>query len=210
MSDDAERADDESPDAETVLRRDPVMADIVDRHGPLESLPAADEFERLCTSIVNQQLSTASAAAVRERVFALFDGDVTPEAMLAADRDALRDAGLSRTKVEYLKNAAEAFVERDLTRDGLADHTDAEVVEKLTEIKGVGEWTAQMYLMFVLERDDVLPLGDLGIRNGIRQHYGGDDDAPELTRDEMREIAERWRPYRSHAMRYLWRAYESE
>lgn len=193
-------------DWKQALRDDPVMADLIDRHGPIEHGPADDEFERLCTSIINQQLSTASAAAVRERVFALFDGTVTPEAMLAADRDELRDAGLSRTKVEYLKNAAEAFLERDLTREGLADHTDEEVIEELTTIRGVGEWTAHMYLMFVLAREDVLPLGDLGIRNGIQQLYG---DGEELTRAEMRDIADRWRPYRTYAMRYIWRAYES-
>jgi DNA-3-methyladenine glycosylase II len=182
------------------------MADLIDRHGLIETTPADDEFERLVTSIINQQLSTASAAAVRDRVFALFDGDITPEAMLAADEDALRDAGLSRTKVKYMKNAAEAFLERDLTRDGLVDYTNEEVIEELTRIKGVGEWTAHMYLMFVLGRDDVLPLGDLGIRNGIQQIYG---DGEEMTREEMREIAEQWRPYRSHAMRYIWREYES-
>lgn len=191
---------------EETLRRDPVMADLVDRHGPIDHRPADDEFERLVVSIINQQLSTASAAAVRERVFALFE-DVTPEAVLAADRDDLREAGLSRTKVDYVRNAAEAFLERDLTREGLSNHTDEEVVDELTRITGVGEWTARMYLMFVLGREDVLPLGDLGIRRGIEQLYGDGDG---LTRAEMREIAERWRPYRTIAARYVWAAYESE
>lgn len=194
-------------DWKQTLLEDPEMAQLIDRHGHVEHEPADNEFERLCTSIINQQLSTASAAAVRERVFARFDGDITPEAMLAADRDELREAGLSRTKVDYMKNAAEAFIERDLTRDGLADHTDTEVIEELTKIKGIGEWTARMYLMFVLSREDVLPLGDLGIRNGIQQIYGNGE---EMTREEMREIAERWRPYRTYAMRYIWRAYEDE
>ena len=194
-------------DVHAHLRTDPEMARLIDRHGPIDAAPADDEFARLCTSIINQQLSTASAAAVRDRVFALFDREPTPEAVLAADRDDLRDAGLSRTKVEYLRNAAEAFLERDLTREGFADHTDDEVVEVLTEIRGVGEWTAHMYLMFVLGRDDVLPLGDLGVRNGIRQIYGNGED---LTREEMREVAERWQPYRSHATRYIWRAYEAD
>ena len=183
------------------------MADLIDRHGHIEHEPAADEFERLCTSIINQQLSTASADAVRERVFDLFDGDVTPEGVLDADREALRDAGLSRTKVDYVKNAAEAFIERDLTRAGLADHTDEEVIEELTAIRGVGEWTAHMYLMFVLGREDVLPLGDLGIRKGIERVYGNGE---EMTREEMREVAERWSPYRTYAMRYIWREYESD
>jgi DNA-3-methyladenine glycosylase II len=189
------------------LREDPVMADLVDRHGHIDHEPADDEFERLCTSIVNQQLSTASAAAIRERVFDRFDGDLSPEAVLAAPAADLREAGLSRTKVDYLKNAAEAFAERDLTRTGLADHTDEEVVDELTRITGVGEWTAHMYLMFALGREDVLPLGDLGIRHGIRALYG---NGAEMTRAEMRAVAERWRPYRTYAVRYIWREYESE
>ena len=194
-------------DARAVLERDPVMADLVERHGHIEHGPADDEFERLCTSIINQQLSTASAAAVRERVFALFDGEITPSTMLDAPRDELREAGLSRTKVDYMKNAAEAFIERDLTREGLAGHTDEEVIEELTRIKGVGEWTARMYLMFVLSREDVLPLGDLGVRNGIQQIYGNGE---EMTREEMRDVAAAWRPYRTYAVRYIWREYESE
>lgn len=193
-------------DWKATLREDPVMAGLLDRHGDIEHSPADDEFERLCVSIINQQLSVASAAAVRDRVFAVLDGGVTPERVLAADRDALRDAGLSRTKVDYVQNAARAFQDRDLTRTGLADHTDEAVIDALTEITGVGEWTARMYLMFALGREDVLPLGDLGIRNGIQQLYG---DGEEMSRDEMRELAERWRPYRTYAMRYIWREYES-
>ncbi|WP_336364017.1 DNA-3-methyladenine glycosylase family protein [Halalkalicoccus salilacus] len=193
-------------DAIAVLRRDPVMARIIDERDPYVEPEWDDEFERLIVSIINQQLSTASAAAVKQRVFALFDGEVTPETVLAADEEALREAGLSRTKVEYVKNAAEAFLERDLTREGLADHTDEEVIEELTRIKGIGEWTARMYLLFVLERADVLPLGDLAVRRGIEQLYG---DGDELTRAEMREIAEQWRPHRSAATKYIWADYEA-
>ena len=202
--------------AASVLSDDPVMARLVETHGPVDVTPAEDEFERLCTSIINQQLSTASARAVRERAFAAL-GDVTPESVLAADEDALREAGLSRTKVEYVREAARAFRERDLTREGLADATDAEVVEELTRIRGVGEWTAHMYLMFVLGREDVLPLGDLAIRRGIERLYGDADDRVAsdggddgMTRAEMSEIAERWRPYRSIAARYIWLDYEAE
>ena len=193
-------------DAKPTLREDPVMAELLDEHDPY-SEPNWSEFERLCVSIINQQLSTASAAAVKERVFNLLDEDVTPERVLEADEDALRDAGLSRTKVEYVQNAARAFQEYDLTREGLADHSDEEVIDRLTEIKGIGEWTAHMYLMFVLEREDVLPLGDLAIRNGIQQIYGNGE---EMTREEMRGVAEAWRPYRSVAARYIWAEYESD
>ncbi|SFS08578.1 DNA-3-methyladenine glycosylase II [Halomicrobium zhouii] len=194
-------------DAKPVLREDPVMAELLEEHDPYAEADWT-EFERLCVSIINQQLSTASAAAVKERVFDLLDEDVTPEAVLEADEDALGEAGLSGMKIEYMRNAAEAFQENDLTRAGLADHTPDEVIDELTEIKGVGEWTARMYMMFVLEHEDVLPLGDLAIRRGIEQLYG--DGEEELTREEMREIAEAWRPYRSVAARYIWAAYESD
>ncbi|WP_066417770.1 DNA-3-methyladenine glycosylase family protein [Halorubrum aethiopicum] len=190
------------------LREDPTMAALVDRHGRLAVEPADDEFARLCTSIVNQQLSTASAAAIHERFLGVLGGDPTPDRVLAADEDALRDAGLSRTKVEYLRSAATAFRdgERDLTREGLADVDDDAVVEALTEIRGVGEWTARMYLIFALGREDVLPLGDLAVRKGIERVY---NDGEELSRTEMREIAEAWRPYRSYGTRYVWAEYES-
>ncbi|WP_158058855.1 DNA-3-methyladenine glycosylase family protein [Halorussus halophilus] len=194
-------------EAHSVLREDPVMAELLDRYDPY-SERNWNEFERLCVSIINQQLSTASAAAVRERVFDLLDGDVTPEAILAADDEALGDAGLSGMKIEYMRNAARAFQTDDYTKAGLADHSDEEVIELLTEIKGIGEWTANMYLLFVLEREDVLPLGDLAVRKGIEQLYG--TDSGELTRAEMREIAEHWRPYRSVATKYIWASYESE
>ncbi|SEQ41868.1 DNA-3-methyladenine glycosylase family protein [Natrinema salaciae] len=193
-------------EAHAVLRQDPVMAALVDRHDPYVE-PDWDEYERLCISIINQQLSTASAAAVRERVFDLLDGDVTPASVLNADEAALREAGLSRSKVEYVRNAARAFRENDYTRSGLAPYSDDEVVDRLTEIKGIGAWTARMYLLFVLERPDVLPLGDLAVRRGIEHLYG---DGAELTRAEMREIADPWRPYRSVATRYIWAEYESE
>ena len=192
-------------DALPVLRRDPVMERLVDEHDPYVE-PDWTEFERLCISIINQQLSTASAAAVKERVFGVLDDEVPPETVLAADEAALRDAGLSRMKVEYVQNAARAFRENDFSREAMAHLDDDEVVDRLTEIKGIGDWTARMYLLFVLEREDVLPLGDLAVRNGIEQLYADDG---ELNREEMREIAEQWRPYRSVATRYIWAEYES-
>lgn len=194
-----------SDDAHSTLRDDPVMAELLERHDPY-SEREWPEFERLVVSIINQQLSTASAAAVKERVFDVL-GEVTPEAVLEAEESALRDAGLSGMKIEYIRNAARAFQEQDFTREGLADHSDEEVIDLLTEIKGIGEWTAHMYLLFVLEREDVLPLGDLAVRKGIQQLYGNGE---ELSREEMREIAERWRPYRSVATRYIWAEYESD
>lgn len=192
-------------DIEATLRTDPVMDRLVDRHGPITIEPADDEFQRLCVSIINQQLSTASANAIRERVFEFFGGGITPEAVLAAETEPLRETGLSGTKIDYMCNAAEAFLDRDLTYEGLAHLSDEEVMDELTRITGIGPWSARMYLLFVLGREDVLPLGDLGIRKGIRELYA---DGAELDRAEMREIADRWRPYRSYGTRYVWLAYE--
>ncbi|MDZ5810343.1 DNA-3-methyladenine glycosylase 2 family protein [Halorubrum sp. AD140] len=190
------------------LRADSRMATLIDRYGRLPIEPADDEFARLCTSIVNQQLSTASAAAIHRRFVDVLGGDPTPNRVLEADEAALREAGLSGTKVEYLREAAAAFRDgdRDLTREGLAGASDGEVVAALTDIRGVGEWTARMYLIFALGREDVLPLGDLAVRKGIEGVY---NDGAELSRSEMREIAEVWRPYRSYGTRYIWAAYES-
>jgi DNA-3-methyladenine glycosylase II len=190
------------------LREDPTMARLIDRHGPLAIEPADDAFARLCTSIVNQQLSTASASAIHGRMVDALDGAVAPESLLAADEAALRETGLSGTKVEYLRNAADAFRDddRDLTRAGLAAVDDDAVVDRLTEIRGVGEWTARMYLIFALGREDVLPLGDLAVRKGIEQVYNDGDD---LSRAEMHEIGAAWRPYRSYGTRYIWAEYES-
>jgi DNA-3-methyladenine glycosylase II len=190
-------------DWKETLRADPVTARLLETHGDVEVRPADDEFERLCVSIVNQQLSSASADAIRERLFERL-GEVTPAAVLAADESTLREAGLSASKVEYLRNAATAFRDRDLTRQGLADRSDDEVVEELTAIRGLGEWSAHMYLLFALGREDVFPVGDLAVRRAMADLC----DLPADDRAAMLDRAERWRPYRSYAARYLWRHYE--
>lgn len=188
-------------DAIATLRKDALLGPVVEEHGPLTIEPATDFYARFVTSILRQQVSMASAAATRER---LFDAvAVTPEGILAADPEVLRDAGLSAAKTEYVKNVAQAFIDNGYSQAYFADMTDAEVVTELTSITGVGEWTAHMQLMFSLGRPDVFPVGDLGIRNGIETLFG-----EELTRAEMAERAERWAPYRSYASLYLWRAEE--
>jgi DNA-3-methyladenine glycosylase II len=179
---------------------DEALAALIDEHGELAVDPADDLFARLVTSILRQQVSMASAAATRER---LFDAvEVTPAGVLAADEATLKAAGLSRQKARYVKNAAEAFAENGYTRETFAGMDDAAVVDELTSITGVGQWTAEMQLLFAFGRPDVFPVGDLGIRKGMRTLYG------DLSREEMVERAEPWRPYRSYASLYLWRATE--
>jgi DNA-3-methyladenine glycosylase II len=188
-------------DPHDFLRDDPDIGPLVETHGELTIEPAEDFFQRFLTSIVRQQVSMASAAATRER---LFDAvEVTPAGVLAADDETLRDAGLSRQKTRYVNNIAEAFEERGLSRQSFAGMDDEAVADELTEITGVGEWTAQMQLMFSLGRQDVFPVGDLGIRKGVQTLVD-----EELTRAEMCEYAQRWAPYRSYASLYLWRVEE--
>ena len=183
------------------LRRDDDIGPLVDTHGELTLDPAEDLFQRLVVSICRQQVSMASAAATRDR---LFDAvDVTPAGIREADDDVLRDAGLSRQKTRYVNEAADAFLEHGYTVDSLAELDDDSVRERLTAITGVGEWTADMQLLFSLGHEDVFPVGDLGIRKGFENVVGEG-----YSRGEMREYATRWAPYRSYASHYLWRAEE--
>ncbi|ELZ24973.1 DNA N-glycosylase / DNA lyase [Halosimplex carlsbadense 2-9-1] len=183
------------------LAADEVLGPVVDEHGAVSIEPADDCFERLVVSLIRQQVSMDAAAAIRERLFEAVE--VTPEAIVEADYATLHEAGLSEAKADYAKSAASAFLTREWDRDTFADTSDDAVRAELTDIHGIGPWTADMFLMFALGREDVFPVGDLGIRKGMDRLF----DA-EMTRAEMTDAAERWRPYRSYASCYLWRAVE--
>ncbi len=183
------------------LREDDALGSVVERHGPLALDPSDDLYRRLVVSILRQQVSMASAAATRERLFDAIE--VTPEGVLAADEETLREAGLSRQKTRYVRAAAETFREEGYDKAYLAEMTDKEIVETLTAITGVGPWTARMQLLFTFGRPDVFPVGDLGVRKGMQTLFGAD-----LSRAEMVAEAERWQPYRSYASLYLWRVEE--
>ncbi len=187
-----------SQDAISHLQTDPDLGPLVEEHGDVTLEPADDFFERMVRSVVSQQVSTAAATSIREN---LYDAvEITPEGILAADEATLRDAGLSGQKVGYVRNIAEAFETEGYSVASFEGMENDAVVAELSAIKGVGTWTAKMQLMFSLGRPDVFPVEDLGIRRGMEALY-----AEDLGRGEMREIAERWRPYRSYASLYLWR-----
>ena len=187
-------------DAIDALRTDPDLRPLIERHGHLSIDPADDFFARFVVSILRQQVSMASAEATRDRLFEA--AEVTPAGILAADDATLRDAGLSRQKARYVNNVAEAFRDRGYTVAHFEGVPDDAVVDELTSITGVGTWTAKMQLLFSLGRPDVFPVGDLGIRKGMRTLYG------DIDRERMVETAERWAPYRSYASLYLWRVEE--
>jgi DNA-3-methyladenine glycosylase II len=190
---------------------DPVMAQIIDRVGPLPagrdpSRPdPADHYGALVRAIVGQQLSTKAARAIHGRLLERFGGrPPTPAEVLAADAAQLRAAaGLSNAKVGFLRSLAEHIVSGELELDRIAKLPDEEVIAELIAVRGLGIWTAQMFLMFQLERPDVLAVGDLGIRRAAMLAYGLEElpAAPELER-----LAEPWRPHRTTACRYLWRS----
>jgi DNA-3-methyladenine glycosylase II len=201
----------ETKAVKALRKADPVLRAVIDEVGSLDEFLAGrptDHYGTLVRSIVGQQLSTRAAASIYGRLLERFGGRApTPEEVLADDPEALRTAaGLSHAKVRYLRSLAEHVLDGSLALDGLPDLSDDEVIAKLTAVKGIGLWSAHMFLMFHLHRPDVLPVGDLGIRRAVMVHYG----LPELpTPAELTEIAEPWRPHRTLACIYLWRSLQA-
>jgi len=162
----------------------------------------ADAYGALVRTIVGQQLSTRAARTIYSRLTALFgDRPPTPEEILVADEEALRAAGLSRSKVSYLRDLARHVIDGELDLDALHALADEEVIDQITAVKGLGRWSADMFLMFHLARPDVLPVGDLGIRRAVERVYGLPDLPDAQT---LHDIAAPWRPQRTLACLYLW------
>jgi DNA-3-methyladenine glycosylase II len=192
---------------------DEVMRRLIDEHGPLDEAARrrgrpTDPYGALLRSIVGQQLSTKAARTIYERMTALFDGHApTPQQLLDADPDAIRAAGLSRPKIAYLRSLAEHVLSGELELDRLHELSDEEVAREITAVKGLGQWTADMFLIFHLGRPDVLPVGDLGVRRAVEREYGL-ETLPSA--EELERLAERWRPYRSLASLYLWQSLDNK
>jgi len=191
--------------AEAHLRAsDPVMAAIITKVGRcgLGRAKREDPFIAVIEAIIWQQLSTRAAATIYGRFLKLFPGGrPTPAAILAASDDALRGVGLSRGKIAYLRDLSMKVTDGTVHLASLETMPDAEVVSAMTQVKGIGQWSAEMFLMFRLQRTDVLPVGDLGIVKAIQRHYRLRKTP---TPERMYRIAEQWRPYRSVASWYLW------
>jgi DNA-3-methyladenine glycosylase II len=186
-----------------VMKADPVMRGIIKRVGDYALEVRGEPYEALLRSILYQQLAGAAAAAIERRFLALFDDRIPqPDELAAISDNDLRTAGLSRQKSSYLRSIAEHFASGEMSNRVLRRADDDTVIELVTRIKGVGRWTADMLLLFCLGRPDVLPVGDLGVRNSMQAAYSLDD--PPDTETMMR-IGESWRPYRSVGTWYLWR-----
>ena len=201
-----------SADDRALMRADKVPKRVMEEKGPLDpkidrrgSRP--DPFEAVARAIVGQQLSTKAARSIWEKLLAQFDGETpAPEALLRKRRQTLRKAGLSNMKVEFLRDLAQRVKDGRLDFGRIKNLPDEDVTAALIEVKGIGRWTAEMFLMFHLAREDVVSVGDLGIRRAVQIAYGMDDlPGPE----ELERIADEWRPRRTLACLYLWRSLDN-
>lgn len=186
-----------------LARRDPIIRDLMRVHGAcrLAEAQRSDPFRALCHAIIAQQLSNKASATIEGRFAALFDGTPTPAAVALASDEQLRAVGLSPQKLRYMRDLCARVQAGSLTLHALDALSDEDVIAALTSVKGIGRWTAEMFLIFRLHRPDVLPVDDLGIVNAVKRAYGL---RTRPTPARLTRIGEAWRPYRSVACWYLW------
>ena len=187
---------------------DPILARLVEQYGSYVKLPEKRSHEHfvaeLCETIVSQQLSVKAAATIWSRAKLLADDWSNPRAILEIKDELLRSAGLSGQKVSYVKNIAAGALDGTLNPESYSLITEADIINELTQIKGIGVWTAEMFLIFTLGKTDVFSISDLGLRNAITKHYG------DLSRAEIQTLSETWSPYRSYASLVLWKSLDNE
>lgn len=185
-----------------LMKRDRVMRRLVPQFGEVHLESRGDPFVTLARSVVGQQISVKAAQSVWDRVAAQLKR-VTPNVMLKQSTEDMRACGLSARKVEYLRDLAQHFADKKVHIKAWVDMDDEAIIQELVAIRGIGRWTAEMFLMFHLMRPDVLPLDDLGLVNGVSRLYFSEE---KVTRSELREVAQAWAPYRSVATWYIWRS----
>jgi DNA-3-methyladenine glycosylase II len=192
----------------SLMRRDAVLKEVIRRVGPCTLQPIGNAFHILVRSIVSQLISTKAALTIGARVEAAAGAlGLTPEGIAAVSEETLRGCGLSRNKALAMHDLARRALNGDLPLAAFDDMSDDEIIARLVEVRGIGQWTAEMYLIFALGRMDVLPVDDFGFRAGVMQSYGL-AEMPE--RAALREMGENWRPYRSIATWYFWRSREAQ
>lgn len=195
----------------TLARRDPRMRALIKRYGGCGIRPHTRYFETLIGSIISQQLSTKAADTIYKRFLGLYKPArfPKPEQILETPNEHLRATGMSNGKVSFVKDLVAKTQEGAVKFNRLARKSDDEVIEMLTQVKGIGVWTVHMFLIFSLGRLDILPVGDLGVRRGIQIQYGF-DDLPSAEQIEQVALENKWRPYCSVASWYLWRSLENK
>ena len=196
--------------ADHLSRHDAVLAPIIARAGLASLKPHTNYYGALVSSIVSQQLSVKAADAIERRFLDLFSGNFpSPEQILEVSSEQLRAIGFSYAKARYVHDLAQHIIDGKVTFDRIPQQTNEEIIAELTDVKGIGEWTVHMFLMFCVGRLNVLPVGDLGIKNGIRTLYGL-ADIP--TPQQIIQIAEtgNWHPYESVASWYVWHSLDNK
>jgi DNA-3-methyladenine glycosylase II len=185
---------------------DPVMAAIIERVGPYRPRHATPDFHNLARSIAYQQLHGKAAATIFGRLCTATGCEtLSPEKVLALSIEQMRACGLSKQKLAYIRDLAEKTLSGDVNFEQLSAMDDEDIIEHLTRVKGIGRWSAQMFLMFALGRPDVMPVVDLGVNTAIKRAY----NKRKLPKpDQILKLSEKWRPYRSVACWYLWRSME--
>lgn len=186
-----------------LMRRDRILKKIIPRYPEIWLTPRGTPFVTLARAIVGQQISTKAADSVWQRLLEHCGKRLGPAVVLKSSMDELRAAGLSQRKAEYLQDLALHFHERRVHPGSWAGMEDEAVIEELTAIRGIGRWTAEMFLIFNLQRPDVLPLDDLGLLKAISLHYFSGEP---VSRFEAREVSQAWQPWRTVATWYLWRS----
>ena len=190
-----------------LIAAEPRFAPLIEAHGPPRFARTRNSFRSLTRAIIYQQISGSAASSIFGKFLGLFEGGrfPTPAAVAALSVDELREAGLSRQKATYIREVALAFVEKRIVPRRFNQMSNEEISAVLTSVKGLGQWSADMFLMFALNRPDVLPVGDLGVQKGMIKFFGLRKPP---TAARMAERAEPWRPYRSAGAWYMWRVLE--
>ncbi len=192
------------------LKNDKKLAPVIKQTGRIELKKRNDVFLSLCGSIMSQQLSTKVAAVIHQRFYDLFDGKPTPQKLIDINTDKLRSIGLSNSKAGYIKNVAAFAVASGLGYSKLNKMTNEEFIEYVTQIKGVGRWTAEMILMFTMAREDVFSFDDYGIQQAVIGLYNIRVKDKKKLKIKILKISEAWAPYRTYACMYLWRWRDSK
>jgi DNA-3-methyladenine glycosylase II len=189
------------------LSKDRKLKKLIEQHGTFELKKKKNLYLYLCYSIMSQQLSTKVATVIKQRFLDLYDNkEPTPQQVVDMPFEKLRGIGLSNAKVSYIQNVARFEIEKGMDHKKLSKLSNEEVIEYLTEIKGVGRWTTEMLLMFALRREDVFAVDDLGIQNGMISLYKINIKDKKKLREELLRISLKWSPYRTYACMYMWRS----
>lgn len=185
---------------------DPLLFDLAKSIDPFVLEKSQNHFVRLTRSIIGQQLSVKAASTIWGRFEKLFDNNITAEKILTTKDDAIRECGISYPKIKYIKDLSEKVTSKQLLLESFEEADEKTIIENLTQVKGIGTWSAEMFLMFALARPDVFSAKDLGLKNAIIRLYG----LKNPTEKDLLKISEKWKPYRTYACRILWESLDNE